>query len=142
MTTQMGRKVQGIIYHKGDLEIHILGLHRTPEEGGFWQPLTGTVEEGESYLDCLVRELQEETGIVNEQILDIEGPFNKFEWSRDDTLYKEEVYAVRVSLDTEVVLSEEHDEYKWFTPGLAKETFKFMEIKNGIDILNEKSKAS
>lgn len=140
--TNIGRKVQGIIYHKSDAGINILGLHRTPEEGGFWQPLTGTVEEGESYLDCLVRELGEEVGITEAEVISIEGPINSFEWSRNDMLYKEEVYAVCVAPDVNLTLSEEHDEYKWFTPTEAKETFKFKEIKDGIDILDEKSKSS
>lgn len=140
-TTKIGRKVQGIIYYDNDSKIHILGLHRTPVEGDFWQPLTGTVEEGESYQECLIRELQEETGIENNQILSIDGPINNFEWSRNETLYKEEVYAVCVSSETKVLLSEEHDDFKWFTPELAKETFKFKEIKDGIDILNEKTRA-
>ena len=140
-TTKIGRKVQGIIYSKIDSSIHILCLHRTPEEGGFWQPLTGTVEENETYKECLVRELHEETGIEKNQILDIEGPINSFEWSRNDTLYKEEVYAVYVPSNLKVVLCEEHDEYKWFTSDYAKEIFRFKEIKDGVDILNEKTKS-
>ena len=134
-----GRKVQGIIYYKNkDGGLSILGLHRTPEEGGFWQPLTGTVEEGESYEECLVRELQEETGITNDRITKIEGPINSFQWSRDNTLYEELVYSVEVSSETQVQLSDEHDEYRWITPVETKVMFKFQEIKDGIDILNGK----
>lgn len=118
--TKIGRKVQGIIYHKTDSAISILGLHRTPDEGGFWQPLTGTVEEGESYLDCLVRELGEETGITEAEVISIEGPINSFEWSRNDTLYKEEVYAVCVAQEASITLCEEHDEHKWFSPADRK----------------------
>jgi len=134
-----GRKVQGIIYYKNQVGgLSILGLHRTPEEGGFWQPLTGTVEAGESYQECLVRELQEETGITSNQIIKIDGPINTFEWSRDNTLYEEHVYSVEVSSETQVRLSEEHDEYQWVTPDETKVMFKFQEIKDGIDILNGK----
>ena len=46
-----------------DKEPIFLLLKRTPQDGGFWQPLTGTVEDGEKLSDCLKRELNEETGI-------------------------------------------------------------------------------
>ena len=40
----------------------VLMLHRRPERGNFWQPITGTIEEGESPLEAARRELREETG--------------------------------------------------------------------------------
>ena len=40
----------------------VLLLQRTPERGGFWQPVTGRVEQGESPVQAAQRELGEETG--------------------------------------------------------------------------------
>jgi lipoyl(octanoyl) transferase len=40
----------------------VLMLKRHPHRGGFWQPVTGTIERGEKPQACAVRELQEETG--------------------------------------------------------------------------------
>jgi len=134
-----GRKVQGIVYHQNGAAVHILCLHRTALEGGFWQPLTGTVEEGESYEKCLVRELEEETGILNEQIMYTTGPLKTFRWNREGIEYEEHVYAVQVSPETQVSLSTEHDEYRWLIPERAKELFKFSEVQDGVDILHRKA---
>jgi lipoyl(octanoyl) transferase len=40
----------------------VLLLKRAPERGGFWQPVTGRMEPGESPLETARRELREETG--------------------------------------------------------------------------------
>lgn len=44
----------------------VLLLERTTERGGFWQPVTGRVEAGESPQQAAQRELREETGLVAE----------------------------------------------------------------------------
>ncbi len=134
---KVGRKVQGIVYYNNSDGLFILGLHRTPDDGGFWQTLTGTVEEDESYQDCLIRELKEETGIGSNEILNIEGPIHEFAWGSNDTLYQEQVYLVEVTTGTIITLSEEHDEYQWITPVKSKEIFKFEGTKAGIDVLYE-----
>lgn len=136
-----GRKVQGIVYHQDGAALHILCLHRTALEGGFWQPLTGTVEDNESYERCLVRELKEETGILNEHIMHTTGPLKTFRWNRDGVEYEEQVYGVQVSPKTQVSLSTEHDEYQWLTPERAKEIFKYSEVRDGVDTLQEKAAA-
>ena len=54
----------------------VLLLQRTPERGGFWQPVTGRVEHGESPAQAAQRELREETGIESSvQPLDYEHAF-------------------------------------------------------------------
>jgi lipoyl(octanoyl) transferase len=40
----------------------VLLLRRAPERGGFWQPVTGRIDPGESPLEAARRELREETG--------------------------------------------------------------------------------
>ncbi len=56
-------KTQGIIFKKENDIIKYLLLKRTEKDGGFWQPMTGTLNDGESLKECLMRELEEETGI-------------------------------------------------------------------------------
>jgi lipoyl(octanoyl) transferase len=40
----------------------VLLLRRSPERGGFWQPVTGRMEPGEGAVETARRELREETG--------------------------------------------------------------------------------
>ncbi|BDG07705.1 lipoyl(octanoyl) transferase LipB [Anaeromyxobacter paludicola] len=44
----------------------VLLLRRTAERGGFWQPVTGRIEPGESAAAAAARELREETGAASE----------------------------------------------------------------------------
>src|SRR5205807_8670670 len=43
-------------------EHRVLLLHRRPERGNFWQPITGGIEAGESPADAARREVLEEPG--------------------------------------------------------------------------------
>src|SRR5262249_34882113 len=40
----------------------VLLLHRKPERGNFWQPITGSIEDGETPIETARREIVEETG--------------------------------------------------------------------------------
>src|ERR1051326_3162641 len=61
------RKVQVWIYARGpDGGLQFLVLLLRPERGAFWQPVTGTVEPGESDAQAADRESDEETGLAFE----------------------------------------------------------------------------
>ncbi len=53
------RRTISVTVRRGDGRV--LLLQRTDARGGFWQPITGQVEAGESPLDAAQRELREET---------------------------------------------------------------------------------
>ncbi len=63
----MRSKVQVWIYREvataGARTIKVLLLRTTSERGGFWQPVTGSVEEGESLEAAALREALEETAL-------------------------------------------------------------------------------
>jgi lipoyl(octanoyl) transferase len=52
-----------VMVHNGE---RVLLLHRRPERGNFWQPITGSIETGESPIDAARREIVEETGTAGE----------------------------------------------------------------------------
>lgn len=56
------RTVSVAVMREGRAGLETLLLKRHPRRGGFWQPVTGTVERGETQVDCARRELNEETG--------------------------------------------------------------------------------
>ena len=53
-------------------------LKRQPHRGGFWQPVTGGVEEGEDLKETALRELNEETGIT--EVLEVISDLHYFEF--------------------------------------------------------------
>ncbi len=58
-------QVQGILFRKINGKIQYLLLKRISSIGRFWQPVTGGIEEGETKIEALKREVSEETGIKN-----------------------------------------------------------------------------
>jgi dihydroneopterin triphosphate diphosphatase len=109
-----------VIVRRGE---KFLVLLRAPEEGAFWHTVAGTVEPGEEWHATAVRELEEETGLVVEEVHELGG----FEYVREAW---EDHPGMRVPVRTfvidapdgwEPVLNEEHDEYRWCTREEAAE---------------------
>jgi dATP pyrophosphohydrolase len=112
-TRELPIKLEGILFTRVDDEIKYLVLHRRPEEGNFWQPLTGTLNSDESIIDCLYREIAEELGFGKMEVVGLTDEVYRFEWKRDDQTFLEFVYGVELSFEQNITLSNEHDEYKW-----------------------------
>ena len=104
-------QVEAIIFRRTNGEIEYLLLKRVPQRNGFWQPVTGGVEEGESRMETLYREIYEETGVKN--ILRVIEGLHCFEFS-DPKSNQEHVYGVEISSKENIALDgEEHSEYRW-----------------------------
>jgi dATP pyrophosphohydrolase len=58
-------EVEAIIFRRRENVTEYLLLKRLPDRNGFWQPITGGVEEGETRIEALHREIKEETGMEN-----------------------------------------------------------------------------
>jgi dATP pyrophosphohydrolase len=128
-------QVEAIIFRRNGNKIEYLLLKRIPERNGFWQPVTGGVEEGETRKEALHREIREETGVKN-VITVIEG-LHYFEFS-DPNLNQEYVYGVEVSPSEEIVLDgKEHSEYRWSSFEEALQLLNWKENKEALRRLNE-----
>ncbi len=112
-TTELPIKLEGILFAKTGGEIKYLVLHRRPEEGNFWQPLTGTLNSDESIIECLYREIKEEIGLSKLEIIDLTDEVYRFEWKRNEETILEFVYGVELNFDQNIILSNEHDQYRW-----------------------------
>lgn len=121
-----GRKVQVWISRVGkDGVRRFLLLLTRPERGAFWQPVTGSVEEGESFNDAALREAVEETGLsFQAPPVDIGAGF-EFD-SRWTGPCIEKGYALEADRDAEVRLApQEHVDSKWVTAVEALREVKF-----------------
>jgi dATP pyrophosphohydrolase len=127
-------QIQAILYREVDEELQFLLLRRAPDRDGFWQPVTGGQEEGESRAEALRREVEEETGITN--FIRVVDGVHYFEYSLPH-LIKEYVVGVEVGSDEKVAMSKEHSEFRWCSYHGALQLLKWKENKAALTRLNK-----
>jgi len=113
----------------GDKTLFLL-LKRNKQKGGFWQPITGGVKDGESLAQAVNREMQEETGITS--YLRIINDAYCFEFDTADYgILKEYVFGFQIAPDMYAKLSPEHTEMKWCTLEESLVLLKYENNKTG-----------
>ncbi|MFH1590060.1 MAG: NUDIX domain-containing protein [archaeon] len=112
-----------IIFRKKDNDWEFLLLKRLPEQGNFWQPPSGSVDEGDkTHLDTAYREVFEESGIKKEQVLSVIKDLNYYRFDKKSSTgetvdFEAYIFAFEVEPDVIVNIKNnvdlEHDDYKW-----------------------------
>jgi len=123
----------------------VLLLHRRPERGNFWQPITGSIEDGESPIETARREIAEETGNPGEpEELNLQQSF-MIESHYLETLYptpiiaSETGFVARLRSDLPIRIdAEEHDDFGWFTFGEAYERIRWTDDREALEKLEER----
>lgn len=140
-------QVEAIIYREtddaergqkiGGRLLQFLALHRSSERGGFWQPLTGGVEDFDAdFMATVRRESGEELGVSDEQIVALRALDYHFSFPNDEGVtLTEHVFGVELAPGTEVHLSDEHDAYVWDAPEAIRELFAWPENREALDKL-------
>jgi lipoyl(octanoyl) transferase len=128
-----------VVVHDGE---RVLLLHRRPERGNFWQPITGSIEPDEPPLETARREIIEETGwpaepvsaglaqsfLIESQYLAtrLEAPI----------VANEICYFARLDSTRPLRLDEsEHDGYGWFPFAEAYEKIKWTDDREALERL-------
>jgi len=113
------QQIEAIIWRRGAENLEFLIAKRTPERGGFWQPLTGGVEVGEDFETAVRRELGEEFGLTAP--LSVEPLDFRFSYvMKDGHFLNEEVFSVEIDSASHITLSDEHTEYQWCSQAEAE----------------------
>lgn len=111
---QLPIKIEGIMYAIKDGAFSFLIIKRSPEDGGFWQPLTETMEEGETILGSLRRGLAEEVGVADAK--SFTDQIYRFEFkNKSDHSITEFVYGVELAPEQKITLSHEHTDFAWLS---------------------------
>lgn len=110
-----------IVTGEPDERLYLL-LKRVASHGGFWQSVTGSLEEGETHRQAAAREVVEETGIsaCEDELIEL-GVINTFEiapqWREKyapGVTHNEEVcFALKVARSEVSVDPLEHEAYAW-----------------------------
>ncbi|HZH02796.1 MAG TPA: lipoyl(octanoyl) transferase LipB [Myxococcaceae bacterium] len=112
----------------------VLCLRRTPEQGGFWQIITGRVEAGERPENAAARELREETGNA--------GPIHSLNYGHafaflervPPHLVQETAFAAQWqgALEQVALSPNEHDAYAWLSPVEAMARIPFEGLREAV----------
>ena len=126
-----------VMVHDGE---RVLLLHRRPERGNFWQPITGSMEEGELPHETAHRELIEETGNAGEPVaLDLKQSFmieSQFLAAKfpPPIIATETGFVVEMSSEAAIRIdAEEHDDYGWFTFAEAYEKIRWTDDREALE---------
>jgi dATP pyrophosphohydrolase len=122
MPYKQPRSVQVVVFSERAGERLYLLLRRVPSHGGFWQSVTGSLEDGETHQQAAVREVLEETGfsVPENELIDL-GVTNVFEiaeqwrpkYAPGVTRNEEVCFALPVRHGRVEIDHLEHDEYVW-----------------------------
>jgi dATP pyrophosphohydrolase len=110
-------QVDVIIFYKFKDSYKYLMMQRNDDRGGFWQPVTGGVEDGESILEAAKREVSEEAGYKNSElkrVIDLDYSF-QFKLKNKDFWITEYVFAAEASHPDFIRLEKEHQKVVWST---------------------------
>jgi lipoyl(octanoyl) transferase len=135
-----------VMIHDGE---RVLLLHRRPERGNFWQPITGSIEDGESPLETARREILEETGHPGEpEDLHLRQSF-MIESQVLASRYPSPIVASEISFVAQLssraaihMDADEHDHFGWFSFAEAYEKIRWTDDREALERLEERLSGS
>lgn len=107
---------KALVVHQGKvLLVRESSVYKDASEVGKWDVPGGRIEPEETLIEALKREVFEESGlqVTTGRIL---GAFDGFPTIRGEKCHVVRVYFECTPLNTDVVLSADHDEFDWVEP--------------------------
>lgn len=97
-------------------QLEFLALKRSANEvyPNLWQMVSGRMNEGEKAFEAAAREIFEEIKIKANELWVVPN-VNSFYSAKDDSISLIPVFLAIVEAERQVILSEEHSDYKWIS---------------------------
>ena len=126
------RVIDAYVFNRKNKEIRFLLLKRAKTKiyEHLWQGVAGKIEVGETSWEAAIRELKEETGFEPVRMF-VADHVSKFYEAHGDWVNMVPVFGIEVE-DEEVILSDEHCEFKWVDFNTAHQTLIWSGQKDGI----------
>jgi dihydroneopterin triphosphate diphosphatase len=128
-------QVDVILFYAEKNKIKYLLFKRLKKRGGFWQPITGGVEEGETILYAARREVMEESGYL--KVKNMYDLNYSFKFNIKEKVITEHVFAFQVYDQNAVFSQDEHSEIKWVTYYEALNMLKWDTNKESFKKIND-----
>jgi dihydroneopterin triphosphate diphosphatase len=131
-----------IVFRQKENQREFLLLKRIPEKTGFWQSITGEVE-NETLLEAVFREAKEEAGIEKKDIIKIIKNINSFEYEnlKKNCIVTEYVFGLEIKFNSKITLDKniykEHAEFRWVSFEEAMNLLKWESNKLSLQKLNQ-----
>ena len=100
-----------------------------------WQGVAGKIEKDEKAWQTAIRELKEETGLDPSNIF-IADHVSRFYETKGDRVNLVPVFGIEVS-SKDVILSDEHIDFKWVHYADARNTLVWNGQKKGLEVIND-----
>ncbi len=135
MTKIITRVVDCYVFNLLDNDPRFLILKRNHNKiyEHLWQGVAGKIEKGETAWQTAVRELKEETGLDPYRMF-VADHISKFYEVKGDRINLVPVFGIEVN-SKDVILSEEHIEYKWVDFNEARNTLAWNGQKEGLEVV-------
>ena len=115
-----------VVFNKNNILLLKYSNNKEQGEGGHWDFPKGHVEPNETEIETALRELEEETGINQVELVDnFRHSINYTFFRKSKPIPKEVVFFLASTIEKEVRLSHEHIDYAWlsFEEAIAKLTY-------------------
>jgi|LakMenEpi03Aug12_release.lakeMendotaPanAssembly.Ray.scaffolds.fasta_scaffold1234125_1 dATP pyrophosphohydrolase len=124
------------VFRRKSSDFEFLQLRRSDGDtyAQSWQPIYGGVQPEEKAEEAARRELFEETGIRSELMFLVEY-LESFFFRPKNAIYMFPVFAAEFGSEHEVILNEEHDEYRWVSSTEVNEKFMWRSQREAISVL-------
>jgi dATP pyrophosphohydrolase len=130
--------IEAHIFRQNRNDIEFLLLKRSDQDiyPDIWQMVTGRIEDSEKAFQTAIREIKEETNLEPLKLW-VAPNVNSFYSSEADEISMIPVFAALVDSNSQVIISEEHSEFRWVKKDEAKKMLAWIGQRTSVDVIHE-----